>query len=196
MSKPFFIQLLSDVQRVRMFVNVTNIKVSIKLESQSLDSVENKIKNSVLSYKKYNNFIVIKDFFVYTIFRSGKNNFNHVNITKIKHFSKVEEAIEKLKNLDFNINKKSLKIDNITGSIDLEKEVQIENIIKRVSSNASFSNLKISYNNEKFPGLFLKLKSVGTIIIFHSGKVVFVGCKTVENLECLASLSHVLTKIN
>lgn len=179
-----------------MSVNVTNIKVSVNLEKQSLDSVEKKIKDSRLAYKKYNNFIVLRDNFVYTIFRSGKNNFNHVNITKIKHFFEVEEAIDILQNLDLNINRKSLKIDNITGSIDLKKEVRIEDVIELISSNANFSNIKISYNNEKFPGLFLKLKSVGTIIIFYSGKVVFVGCKTAENLECLASLSRVLTKIN
>ena len=196
MSKPFFVQFLLDVQRARMSVNVTNIKVSVNLEKQSLDSVEKRIKDLSLTYKKYNNFIVLRDIFVYTIFRAGKNNFNHVNITKIKHFSDVEEAIENLQNLDLNINRKSLKIDNITGSIDLKKELRIEGIIELVSSNDNFSNIKISYNNEKFPGLFLKLKSVGTIIIFYSGKVVFVGCKTKENLECLASLSRVLTKIN
>ena len=94
-----------------MSVNVTNIKVSVNLEKQSLDSVEKRIKDSALAYKKYNNFIVLRHIFVYTIFRSGKNSFNHVNITKIKHFSEVKEAIDNLQNLDLNINRKSLKIN-------------------------------------------------------------------------------------
>jgi TATA-box binding protein (TBP) (component of TFIID and TFIIIB) len=90
-----------------------------------------------------------------------------------------------------------MKIDNITGSIDLKKEIHIENLINsiRTSKDRNFKSIKITYNNEKFPGVFLKQVRVGTIIIFYSGKVVLVGCKTREDLECLASLTHVLTKI-
>ena len=98
----------------------------------------------------------------------------------------------------FNIkaNENSLKIDNITGSIDLKKDINIQNIINLVFKEEKFSNIKASYNNEKFPGLFLKVKEFGTIIVFYSGKVVFVGCKSVTNLECLASLTRVLTKMS
>jgi TATA-box binding protein (TBP) (component of TFIID and TFIIIB) len=179
-----------------MSVNITNIKVSINIEQESLDSVEKKISDFSLTHKRYNNFIVPRDNFVYTIFRSGKNNSNHVNITKIKHLNQVEKAINNLKNLSLNVNEKSLRIDNITGSTNLKKEVNIENIITFLSLNEKFKNIKVSYNNEKFPGLFLKINYLGTIIFFHSGKIVFVGCKTEENLECLASLSRVLTQIN
>jgi TATA-box binding protein (TBP) (component of TFIID and TFIIIB) len=179
-----------------MSVNITNIKVSVNTEHQSLDTVEKRIKDLLLTYKRYSNFIVLRDHFVYTIFRSGKSCLNHVNITKIKHFNQIENAISNLQNLGLNINEKLVNIDNITGSIDLKKEIHIETIIKSLHANTKFKDVKVSYNNEKFPGLFLKLNKVGTIIIFHSGKVVFVGCKTLENLECLASLSRVLTKIN
>ena len=179
-----------------MSVNITNIKVSVNIEHQSLDTVEKRIKDLSLTHKRYNNFIVLRNNFVYTIFRTGKNNLNHVNITKIKDFNQVEKALNNLQNIGLNINEKSLHIDNITGSIDLKKEVHIESIIKFLHTNIEYKDVKVSYNNEKFPGLFLKLKSVGTIIIFHSGKVVFVGCKKLEDLECLALLSHVLTKIN
>ncbi len=88
-------------------------------------------------------------------------------------------------------------IDNITGSFDLKKELILKDLIE-ITQNYQFEgNIYISYNNEKFPGMFLKVKignkRIGTIIIFHSGKVVFVGCKRLRNLRCLESLTLALT---
>ncbi len=60
--------------------------------------------------------------------------------------------------------------------------------MKRIIMYSNQSNIWVS-------GVFFKQVRVGTIIIFYSGKVVLVGCKTREDLECLASLTHVLTKI-
>jgi len=180
-----------------MDVEITNIKVSIKIHLQSLDSVEDKLRYSSYKYKKYNNFIVFRDRFVYTVFRAGSKVLNHVNITKIKNFNEIEESIISLRDIGLVADRSSMKIDNITGSIDLKKEIHIENLIDsiRTSKDRNFKSIKITYNNEKFPGVFLKQVRVGTIIIFYSGKVVLVGCKTREDLECLASLTHVLTKI-
>ena len=76
--------MFGSIQSERMSVNLTNIKVSINSNRQSLDSVENRLKELNSNYKRYNNFIVIREKFVYTVFRHGKNGLNHVNITKIK----------------------------------------------------------------------------------------------------------------
>jgi TATA-box binding protein (TBP) (component of TFIID and TFIIIB) len=180
-----------------MSVELTNIKVSIKCNQESLDSVENNIKEKNLTYKRYNNFIVLRSDFVYTIFRQSKNKNNHINITKIKKYENISKAVENLKNFNLNVIDETLKIDNITGSLNLGKEVYIQDIISSVKSNSFSKNIIISYNNEKFPGLFLKVKDkdikVGTIIVFYSGKVIFVGCKSSEDLECLAILIHALT---
>ena len=43
---------------------------------------------------------------------------------------------------------------------------------------------KIKYNNQKFPGLFITFER-GTAIIFHSGKIVIVGCKTTKHIKCI-----------
>ncbi len=48
-----------------------------------------------------------------------------------------------------------------------------------ISKTCNFKNLK--YNNEKFPGLFVKFET-GTVILFHSGKLVIVGCKTEKDI--------------
>ena len=59
--------------------------------------------------------------------------------------------------------------------------------------------LSIQYNNERFPGLFVKfernLKKVGTAIVFHSGKIVIVGCKGLDELKCLSQAVSALISI-
>ena len=178
-----------------MSVKLTNIKVSISTNSISLDSVEKHLKELNSNFKRYNNFIVIRDLFVYTLFRVGKNNLNHLNITKIKNIDEIEKVLCNLENLGFKIIRNSLKIDNITGSYDLKKEIFLGKVVEKINQEEKFKTIKVSYNNEKFPGLFLKVKEVGTVILFFSGKTVFVGCKSFENLECLASLTRVLTEM-
>jgi TATA-box binding protein (TBP) (component of TFIID and TFIIIB) len=51
----------------------------------------------------------------------------------------------------------------------------------------------MKYNNEEFPGLFVK-KDIGTAILFHRGTIVLVGCNSKENLKKLAL--HVNEKLN
>jgi TATA-box binding protein (TBP) (component of TFIID and TFIIIB) len=177
---------------------VTNIKVSIKCLKISLDTVKEICDKNKFKTKIYNNFIIFTSEYIYTIFRSKeKNNYNHINITKIKQKIDIEKAIEKLQLIGIKTIQDSLIIDNITGSFDLKKELILKDLIE-ITQNYQFKgNIYISYNNEKFPGMFLKVKidnkRIGTIIIFHSGKVVFVGCKRLRNLRCLESLTLALT---
>jgi len=177
---------------------VTNIKVSIHCCKISLDSVieickENKIKNKI-----FNNYIIFESEFIFTLFKSRDcNSFNHINITKLKQKIDIEKSFEILKFFSIQIIKDTLKIDNITGSLDLKKELILKELIESTQKYPFEGEIFISYNNEKFPGLFLKIKKekikIGTIIIFHSGKIVFVGCKSLSNLKCLESLTLALT---
>jgi len=45
----------------------------------------------------------------------------------------------------------------------------------------------VKYNNQKFPGLFIKYKK-GTALVFFSGKVVIVGCKNQTEIKEIAFL--------
>jgi len=180
-----------------MSVKLTNIKVSVNCIGESLYSVCDKLRKSFIRHKIYNNFVVVKDRFVYTIFRQSKNSENHINITKIKKIEEIEDSIEIIEGFGFNIIKKSIKIDNITGSLDIGKEIFIKDLIESVKKSELSKDILISYSNEKFPGIFLKVKKldqkIGTIIAFHSGKIVFVGCKNIQSLKCLESLTFALT---
>lgn len=154
---------------------ITNVKVSLKTSPIVLDNVS--VEKSVF-IKRYKNFIVIKQKYTYIIFKTNKQTReNHINITKIPSIYEVSNAVEHLKSIiDFVV--KNSFVDNIIAIANVDKQLNLINIC----NSGIFKQLK--YNNEKFPGLFIKFDT-GTVILFHSGKVVIVGCKTINDIECL-----------
>jgi hypothetical protein len=161
---------------------ITNIKISLKVLPICLDTVCSIAKKCDLAFKRYNNFIVLRNEFTYIIFKNKKGCNTHINITKLRCFSDIERCQDFL-NRDILCMFKSCviqqKIDNITASYDLKKNVDILKTIEK------FINLcEVRYNNEKFPGVFLK-HSLGTIIVFHSGKTILIGSKNLNSLKCL-----------
>ncbi|MDP2794753.1 MAG: hypothetical protein Q8O25_11870 [Sulfurisoma sp.] len=178
---------------------MTNIKVSINCFFESLDTVKFKCSENSIDHKVHNNFIVFRKKIVYTIFRSKDLNKNHVNITGIKSYGNLKYAVDFLGSIGIIVDNTTLKVDNITGSLNLGREVFLQSLINKIQLEKSYTNeIIINNNNETFPGAFLKVQKdsikIGTIIVFHSGKVVFVGCRNLENLKCLESLILVLTQ--
>ena len=70
----------------------------------------------------------------------------------------------------------SYEIDNIIATSKWNKNL---NILKLSQIKYDFP---IKYNNQKFPGLFIKYKK-GTALVFFSGKVVIVGCKNKTDIN-------------
>ena len=159
-----------------MQCNVVNVKVSIKIEAPLLNIVQEQANNNNLFSKLYNNYLVVKAKYTYIIFKPNKNkNHNHINITKIPNTKFVTEAISEIENL-LKVKHFDFKIDNIVASGNFMRHIDILEIVKKRLFE------KIKYNNQKFPGLFIKFNR-GTAIIFHSGKVVLVGCKDLNDIE-------------
>ena len=162
-----------------MCINITNVKVSIKTSPILLNNV---LKLEV-PLKNYKNFIVLKDKYTYSIFKTNANSENHINITKIPNLNKIQDSIDNLKRfLDFSV--KNLKVDNIIATLKLGKSIDLVSVCEK----KLFKSMK--YNNEKFPGLFVKFEQ-GTAILFHSGKIVLVGCKSEVDLKCLTQNIYV-----
>lgn len=159
---------------------IANVKVSLKTSPLFLDTVYNSLVSQNIVCKQYNNFLVVKSKFTYIIFKTNKNCENHINITKIPTVNNIVEAVKLLQFLT-NCQVTSQKIDNIIATTKHKSKLCLKDIIER----KTFKSIK--YNNEKFPGLFLKFEE-GTAILFHSGKIVLVGCKSTENIECLLSI--------
>lgn len=168
---------------------IKNIKISLKIEELSLNSVLNQFKIENISFKIKSNYIIIKDKFVFIFFKSKNSFVNHINITQISNINFINDSIELLKEkifktLPFTILKQ--QIDNLTATCDVKKEIDQVKILNKVKNIYN-----IRYNKEKFPGLFVKV-GFGTFIIFHTGKVNLVGC---QNLFQLPFLFDCLTKI-
>lgn len=156
-----------------------NIKISITITKLSLNSVLNQLDESNTEYEIKNNYIIIRDKFVYIFFKSKTNTINHINITKLSKLSDIESSIEILKECvfkQFYFEVLSKKIDNITATYDKKEEINQIELLDKIKDK-----YKVRFNKEKFPGLFIKLPT-GTFIIFHTGKINVVGCHDTSHL--------------
>ena len=176
---------------------ICNVKLSskLKVEEQNFHNfqTDNSLRNISTNPSRnifiYNNFLVLKDKFTYILFKPKREeDICHLNITKIKNFEYINEAIELGETLfQGRILKNSINIDNITATFNLQKSINLKKFYEKYSKEYS-----IRYNNERFPGLHFKNKK-GTLIIFHTGKITVVGCKSKENLIYLQNLLWKLT---
>lgn len=160
-----------------MLYKITNIKISVKTSFICLNTVVGKINDK--NFKRYNNFVVLRDNYTYVIFKSSNGDSNHVNITKIKTFGEITLAVEHLLKL-FSLIEIKRQVDNITVSTSLNRKINL-NLLPIFKDCIS-----VSYNSEKFPGAFIKF-DIGTIILFHTGKCIFIGIKKEKDIECLLS---------
>jgi len=70
------------------------------------------------------------------------------------------------------------QVDNIMATFSFPHSLSLQNLAINQFHNVA------KYNCETFPGLFIKYKE-GTVILFHSGKVVIVGCRREQDIQCL-----------
>lgn len=163
-------------------VKIANIKASIKLRNgEPLSFFKNVCVNKKLLHTEHANFIVISDLFTYIIFKmSPLTACNHVNVTKIRDFNGVSLAAAHLNRM-FNVNAglEDVTVDNITATADFKCAVHLPIFLQVCSANG---DAKMSYNNEKFPGLFVRFDK-GTAILFSSGKCVFIGHKLLAHVN-------------
>ena len=159
-----------------MVFTIGNVKVSVKTCSLPLHIVSEKLKTFQIPFKEHNNFLVAKSNYTFIIFKAKLNcNTNHINITKIPCLSKIVDAVDEIEKL-LNCKTSQLTIDNISATSKYPLQLDLVQIVNQ----NKFPQIK--YNNQAFPGLFLKFQS-GTAILFHSGKINIVGCKREKDLE-------------
>ena len=169
---------------------IKNIKFSLKIRNISLNSVLDELRISKIFFEIKGNYIIIKDNYVYILFKSKNFVLNHVNITKIPSIIEINYSVSNLKhkilrNLPIKIIQE--QIDNLTATCNIGKEIDQLRLLLKNKGNYS-----IKFNKEKFPGLFIKAP-LGTFIVFHTGKVNVVGCKSPFDLfQLFHSLNNIL----
>merc|ERR1712001_688321 len=182
-------------------MGISNIKLSTKLNSITIDEVEQLCLNKDILYHKFDNFICFNikrekrsikkpeefDHFAYSIWKKAEclknntsnpafNNKSHCNISKVKE-NEIGECLRKLKwFLDISTEKIKYKIDNITATIKTDHKINLKKFAKQ---NQDEEN--ISYNPESFPGLVIKKNGL-TYIVFTSGSINIVGGKSREQI--------------
>lgn len=162
---------------------IRNIKISVKVKPMVLNNVIKKLKDKGVHVKTYTNFLTFKsDNFTFVIFKKGKKKYTHINITQIPSFCAINKSLKIIINLIQCVIVKYI-IDNIIATSDLQKWINLQDVINKKVFE------KVKYNNEVFPGLFIKFND-GTVILFHSGKIVVVGCKNDHSIKCILEKIH------
>jgi TATA-box binding protein (TBP) (component of TFIID and TFIIIB) len=162
-----------------MAYTINNIKVSFKIELIPLDNVQERLFINKISFKIYHNYYVFKiGSYHCVLFKENfLNQNNHLNVTKILSLSEISDLhllIEKV------LKKKILqfRVDNIMATATIGHPLSLRYLsVNQLRGVAKF-------NCETFPGLFLKYKE-GTLILFHSGKIVIVGCRCEKDIKWL-----------
>ena len=157
-----------------MNFKVSNIKIAFTCNSEELrarQSVKCKVKH-------YSNFSVLKLTFTYIIFWSS----GYINVTKLKTKKDISSArieIEELFKIKLH---EKFDIHNIFSSGQINLHIHS---LYWIYKNIEVNSKKVLYLSF-YPDLRIMCRK-GTIIIFQSGKVTILGCKSFENLSELYS---------
>lgn len=157
--------------------NINNVKISVLFKSVApMSHFENLAKIRKVSISHNRNFIVIKDVCSLTVFKKLFDIY-HINVTGINSPSIISYAISWLRDHYCISNIFRLikyTIDNITATFNIGFSLPLLHLAK---------NLQLSkYNSERFPGLHLKVGK-WTAVLFKSGKINILGCKTAEEVS-------------
>ena len=108
-----------------------------------------------------------------TIFASGKivstGTKSEIEAKNAIHNAVFE--VEEILKLKLKVSK--IKIENIVSTINLEKQIKIEKLTKKLIGSR--------LNFKEFPCIFYNYKEKATLLIFRSGKIVSVGAKNEKN---------------
>lgn len=157
--------------------NITNVKISciFKLPEKWRKLLQHIVIKRNAKVKKTANITIIRDVYVFCIFER-KDGYVHFNVTKIKSIADIYNFLFFFSDQYFTYDTilKSLKIDNITSNFTTKDSINLQKI--------NSQNLNVKFNPERFAGYFIKFVG-GTAIIFRSGKINIVGCKTVSAIN-------------
>lgn len=179
---------LPEINNIKLRFLVSNSAVQrlkrgilrLACSSESLKSV--KKKKPV--FKEHHNFVVWRNSFVYIVFsQSGA-----VNVTGIRRYSDISKAVV-LFCREFGLRRRHIgrvTVDNVTASGDFGGGVNLRLLKKSINCRGSEEKQLIrsaSYNISYFPACFCKTFTVGTVIVFASGKYNIVGAKCRADVE-------------
>jgi TATA-box binding protein (TBP) (component of TFIID and TFIIIB) len=179
-----------SLQQLTIPPKVNNIKIRLTVCPSAIprlkksigrldgDSGDNLGQDRKRIFKRHHNFIVFRNDFVFIIFFGSGT----VNITGIKSFSHITEALQTFCTT-FHTRRRhiqGLTVDNVSANgqfshlVDL---VQLKQVINQREDKGDKLISSVSFNTNYFPAAFCKTFSIGTILVFNSGRFNIVGAK-------------------
>lgn len=109
-------------------------------------------------------------------FPSSKNQLIHVNVTGIRNLYVLKREIVKINRyiIPQSWVMKSFKIDNICSTLSFPSTIRLRKL-SQIYENCRF-------NIDRFPAVFMKT-IFGTVIVFESGKINILGCKSLAQIK-------------
>ena len=187
--KPMYVSNIGQL-KMSLVANTVckNIKFHVKVKNK--EQYINFLKSdSSFITKRTASFVVIRlpcTHCFYCCYYSG-----HVNVTGVPCLADIEKQLDRFCIL-LNLNRNDISqviVDNITAVIHpiSSTRVNLFQLINFIRSN-NYDEVKgLKYNNQIFPGLFIKTLS-GTIIWFNSNAISCVGSKCMQDVEELRNL--------
>ena len=173
--------------------SVKNVKIHFKIRAEAIPTlIRGLLKNRISSHLvRHGNLIVLKYKFVFIIFETS----GFINATGIKSLEEIRKCL-KVFRIILNIRKRDIRnitVDNITASGNFDQQLNLYKIRQKIHANHNLQkSVLANYNRDIFPGLFLKYKKIGTIILFSSGKYSIVGIKCRANMYKIFQETNVL----
>jgi TATA-box binding protein (TBP) (component of TFIID and TFIIIB) len=178
-----------DINKLSTLPSICNLKAHINLKGLSSCikqlnlSLEGKEKNQVRNY------IVVREKFIYTIFpRHG-----YINVSNIKNWEELLEVLPHFAN-SFNvdiyqISEQRLKVDNTTSGGHFRRQINLVKLKELFNNNIDqqFPKAVFHYDRNRFPGAFLKSKSLGTAVLHTSGGYSIIGAKSQKDIDFIYS---------
>lgn len=141
------------------------------------------------SINYHSNFAVIRYHntkFVYIIFYSG-----HVNCTGIANLHSIKQAVKLFKDT-YSLPIRSFKVKAIAATSTLKTIIRHDDIEHLL--NKSTHDVKISVVSNRFVGLMFRFREGGSVQIFYSGKVNFLGARDYYHLYHMNNIVNDLIK--
>jgi len=158
---------------------IRNIKISIKILPISLNTIKEHLTFNSIEFQEKSNYLIYTQKYMFLFYKHKEGILKHINVTKIPTFEDIEHCLNNLTKTIPILKTLSHTIDNISSNYTYPNTINIQSLISKAKDL-----YQISYNRERFPGLFIKY-SFGTLILFHTGKIICVGTKNIDSLQII-----------
>lgn len=163
---------------------IGNIKGSFTFpkNAPNCDKLKTAIERLSKEVKTHRNFIVLRLQYVYIIFPSS----GYVNATKLRNLSEVKECMKEFETATGIIQHSKFRIHNIHAFGRLTKTLNLHQYRQHIGHRARSEDILVSFNPSLFHGMKIRVKDLGTFILFQSGNYSLLGVRSVHRLQELA----------